>query len=264
MPIAAGPLPQPRRAAARRRPVWTGELAQWSGGLTSPPTILIVSAHWEEAPLALGATTQGPAGLRLLGLPAALLRRDVRGARRARARRPGRAAACAAPATPVHRTTRTAASTTAPTCRSSRCSPTPTCPVLPDVDAHPRPAGAVELGPELAPLRDEGVLIIGSGFFTHNLREFDHAKPAGRTPPAGRRSSTHWAREALERRGRRRPARLPRTRRRRAGTPIRAPSTSRRCSSTLGAAYGRRQRLRQRSVIDGFWFGLSKRSWQLG
>lgn len=36
-------------------PVWPGELAAWSAGLPRPKAILVVSAHWEEAPLALGA-----------------------------------------------------------------------------------------------------------------------------------------------------------------------------------------------------------------
>jgi 4,5-DOPA dioxygenase extradiol len=37
-------------------PTWTAELARWSGDLPKPTAILIVSAHWESAPLTLGAT----------------------------------------------------------------------------------------------------------------------------------------------------------------------------------------------------------------
>ena len=38
-------------------PVWTRELADWSATLPQPLDILMVSAHWEEAPLALSATS---------------------------------------------------------------------------------------------------------------------------------------------------------------------------------------------------------------
>jgi 4,5-DOPA dioxygenase extradiol len=40
--------------------VWTPELADWSAGIPRPQAVLVVSAHWEEAPLALGATTTVP------------------------------------------------------------------------------------------------------------------------------------------------------------------------------------------------------------
>src|SRR5829696_4768071 len=41
-------------------PIWPGQLAAWSAGLPRPTAILMVSAHWEDAPLALGATETRP------------------------------------------------------------------------------------------------------------------------------------------------------------------------------------------------------------
>src|SRR4051812_48621080 len=50
-------------------PVWTDELAQWSSKLEKPKNILVVSAHWEEAPLALSSTTGAPLYYDFWGFP---------------------------------------------------------------------------------------------------------------------------------------------------------------------------------------------------
>lgn len=50
-------------------PLWPGELAAWSADLPRPRAILMVSAHWEEAPLALGATERVPLVYDFWGFP---------------------------------------------------------------------------------------------------------------------------------------------------------------------------------------------------
>ncbi|PKT70592.1 dioxygenase, partial [Streptomyces populi] len=50
-------------------PVWPGQLAAWSADLPRPRAILIVSAHWEEAPLALGAVETVPLVYDFWGFP---------------------------------------------------------------------------------------------------------------------------------------------------------------------------------------------------
>ena len=87
----------------------------------------MISAHWEEAPLAVGATTT------VLDVPGRGLDHGAY-----------------VPLVEMY--------------------PAADVPVLqismPSLD----PVRLMEIGRKLAPLRDEGVLIIGSGFFTHNLR----------------------------------------------------------------------------------------------
>jgi 4,5-DOPA dioxygenase extradiol len=122
------------------------------------------------------------------------------------------------------------------------------------------PARLLKLGRRLASLRDEGVLIVGSGFFTHNLRGLVWGAGVDEAPGWSKEFDA-WGGEALaagdvdalvdfEYRS---PAgRLAHPR-----TEHFAP-----LFVTLGA--GEAELHTQRTVIDGFWGGLAKRSVQLG
>jgi 4,5-DOPA dioxygenase extradiol len=49
--------------------VWTGELSSWARDLPRPKAVLVVSAHWEAAPLTVGATTTVPLFYDFYGFP---------------------------------------------------------------------------------------------------------------------------------------------------------------------------------------------------
>lgn len=53
------------------------------------------------------------------------------------------------------------------------------------------------IGRALAPLADEGVLVLGSGGVSHNLREWS-SMPPGAPPPAWMSEFVAWVRQALE------------------------------------------------------------------
>jgi 4,5-DOPA dioxygenase extradiol len=120
------------------------------------------------------------------------------------------------------------------------------------------PVRLMEIGRKLAPLRDEGVLIIGSGFFTHNLRAITGDDSVVSPVMAefddwGRRTLEAGDVDALLDFERKAPAgRLAHPR-----TEHFAP-----LFVTLGAAED--EVSTQRAVIDGFWLGMARRSIQLG
>jgi 4,5-DOPA dioxygenase extradiol len=237
-------------------PVWPGELAAWAGTLPRPKAILMVSAHWEEAPLALGATTTVPLVYDFGGFPehyyrvtypapgAPALAADVRkllgGAGHPVQDVPERGLDHGAYVPLVE------------------MFPAADIPVLQVSMPSLEPEKLLEIGRRLAPLRDEGVLIVGSGFFTHNLAALRHS---GGQTPSWSVEFDDWGQRALDAQDidalldfeHAAPAgRLAHPR-----TEHFAP-----LFVTLGAAES--ELGSQRSIIDGFWLGLAKRSVQFG
>jgi 4,5-DOPA dioxygenase extradiol len=118
------------------------------------------------------------------------------------------------------------------------------------------PQRLLRIGAALAPLRDEGILIIGSGFLTHGLpflRDFRFDAP----PPGWSTEFDHWAAEALDSGDVDALADF----RRAPGARYAHPSTEHFAPIfvTLGAADGPAPA----TTITGYWLGLAKRSIQV-
>ena len=239
-------------------PTWTKELASWSADLPAPGSILMISAHWEQAPLALSATTRVPLTYDFWGFPQRYY--DVTyNAPPAPALAADVTRALQAPGTPVHHD-QTRGLDHGAYIPLVEMFPKADVPVLqlsmPTLD----PQKLFEIGRTLAPLRDQGTLIVGSGFTTHNLRWFNPAAGAGGPAPAASAEFDAWAAETMASADVDSlldfQAKAPAAREAHPRTEHFAP-----LFVALGAAYESGE-LTNRSVIDGFWYGLSKRSWQ--
>jgi 4,5-DOPA dioxygenase extradiol len=236
-------------------PLWVVQLAAWASTLPRPRAVLMVSAHWESAPLTIGATDDGvPLVYDFGGFPeryyrarypapaAPELAAQVRGllvGKEPVADLPGRGLDHGAyvPLTVMY--------------------PDADVPVLqismPSLD----PERLLRIGQALSPLRDEGVLIVGSGFLTHGLpflRDFRFDAP----PPGWSAEFDHWAAEALD------SGDLDALVNFRAAPAARYahPTTEHFAPLfvTLGAATGTPSPV---TTITGYWLGLAKRSIQV-
>ncbi|MFD7902032.1 dioxygenase [Kitasatospora sp. NPDC059747] len=236
-------------------PVWPGQLAAWSADLPRPEAILMVSAHWEEAPLALGAVDTVPLVYDFWGFPEHYYRVQY-----------------AAPGAPklaerVRKLLRTPGTPVQdiPDRGLDHGAYVPLVEMYPEADVPVLqvslptldPQRLMEIGRRLAPLRDEGVLIVGSGFFTHNLRALSSD---------GRISSVmaefdDWGRRALAAHDL--DALLDFEHKAPAGK-LAHPRTEHFAPLFVTLGAGEADLDSQRSVIDGFWMGLAKRSIQLG
>src|SRR5512139_3100784 len=148
-------------------PVWSGQLATWAAELPRPTGVLIVSAHWESAPVSLSATAPGTPLIYDFGGFAPKYYNMTYQTPDASALA-ARVAAMMPDTEPVHQH---------PSRGLDHGAWVPLKIMYPDADVPvlqmslptQDPQRLLELGRRLQPLRDEGVLIIGSGFLTHGL-----------------------------------------------------------------------------------------------
>jgi 4,5-DOPA dioxygenase extradiol len=173
---------------------WVEELNQWAREMPWPKSVLVVSAHWEEKPVSLAATRTVPLVYDFYGFPARYY-----------------AVQYPAPGAPeLAERVRELLGKTGPVADDPERGldhgayvplvamyPGADIPVLqislPTMDA---PA-LFEMGQALSPLSEEGVLIAGSGFLTHNMSAFD-PRPDPPTPSWAAEFDA-WAGEALSR-----------------------------------------------------------------
>ncbi len=232
-------------------PIWPGQLAAWSAELPRPQSILVVSAHWEDAPVTLGATTTVPLIYDFWGFPEHYYR--------VRYPAPGAPELAAKVRALLGNTVHDAPDrgldhgAYVPLVEMYPAADIPVLQLsMPTLD----PAGLFDLGRALAPLRDEGVLIIGSGFFTHNLRAL-HAE----TVPAWSREFDEWGREAVAAGD---IDALLDFRHTAPGPALAHPRTEHFAPLFVTLGAGEADSGTLRSTIDGFWMNLAKRSVQLG
>ena len=235
-------------------PLWVIQLEAWARALPRPAAILVVSAHWENAPLAIGATADAaPLTYDFYGFPDRYYRASypspgapelagrVRGLLTGTepvADVPGRGLDHGAyvPLTVMY--------------------PDADIPVLqismPSLD----PQRLLRIGAALRPLRDEGVLIMGSGFLTHGLpflRDFRFDAP----PPSWSAEFDHWAATALDNGDV--DALVGFT-----GAPaVRYAHPTTEHYAPLFVALGASEAPAPVTTITGYWMGLAKRSVQV-
>ncbi|MCW2711317.1 MAG: Extradiol ring-cleavage dioxygenase, class enzyme subunit, partial [Marmoricola sp.] len=214
----------------------------------------IVSAHWESAPLSLSASGPGiPLVYDFGGFPERYYRMTYE---TPDATALAQRIAAMMPATePVHQ-------------HASRgldhgawvplkiMYPEADIPVLQMSLPTQDPYKLLALGSRLQELRDEGVLIIGSGFLTHGLPFLTEFRIEAKAP-GWSVDFDRWAAEALARGD---VAELAAYRTKAPGMPYAHPTVEHYIPLfvTLGAATEAETPADQ--VIDGYWMGLSKRS----
>jgi 4,5-DOPA dioxygenase extradiol len=172
--------------------VWMGELAGWARAIPRPKSILMVSAHWEQRPTTLGATRTVPLVYDFFGFPERYYetRYPAPGAPElgARVQELLRGSAIESVQDPERGLDHGAY---VPLVAMYPAADVPVLQIsMPVLD----PATLFDLGRTLAPLRDEGVLVFGSGFLTHNMR---YAFRPG--IPSWAREFDAWAEAALSR-----------------------------------------------------------------
>jgi 4,5-DOPA dioxygenase extradiol len=238
---------------------WMHQLATWARSMPKPTAILIVSAHWENAPLAIGATAANTPLVYDFGgfderfyrltyptpdsteLAQSVARLLPDGQQLHQSAKRGLDHGAWVPLMVMY--------------------PNGDVPVLQMSLPTSDPEQLIEIGRSLAPLRESGVLIIGSGFLTHGLPYLSPANWAGNNnPPGWSTDFDAWANEAIARADL---DELSAYADRAPGMPYAHPTVEHLSPLfvTLGAATD--LSVPATNVIDGWFMGLSKRSIQV-
>jgi 4,5-DOPA dioxygenase extradiol len=236
---------------------WLRELFEWAQSLPKPRSILIVSAHWESAPLALScpaantplvydfggfhpryyAMTYGTPDATGLARRVAALMPDSEGVHQHPSR--GLDHGAWVPLMAMY--------------------PLGDVPVLQLSMPTHDPSRLLALGERLRPLRADGVLVIGSGFMTHGLRSVTFEMLTRGAIPAWSSDFDAWVADALARGD---VDALAAYRTRAPGMPYAHPTPDH--YTPLFIALGAADRPDQpvQTAIEGYMMGFSKRSFQ--
>jgi len=171
---------------------WVSDLDAWSRAMSRPASLLMVSAHWEQRPTTLGATRPVPLVYDFYGFPAKYYQATYPcpGAPELAARvRELLAQQHIAWADDEQRGLDHGAYVPL-----VAMYPKADVPVLQISMPALEPEELFALGRALTPLREEGVLVFGSGFLTHNMR---YAFRPG--IPEWARRFDEWVADALRR-----------------------------------------------------------------
>jgi len=173
--------------------LWSGQLSSIAKDLPHPSAILIVSAHWESQPITLSnAQAHSPLVYDFSGFDRKFYEMTYNSPDASVLA--AKVAALMPKSEPIHQSNR----------GLDHGAWVPLRVMYPDADipvlqlsmpTHD-PIKLIELGQRLAPLRDEGVLIIGSGFMTHGLRYLRDWNTDAKAPTWSS-DFDQWAAEAL-------------------------------------------------------------------
>jgi 4,5-DOPA dioxygenase extradiol len=237
--------------------LWMSELAEWSKNMPKPKAILIVSAHWESAPITISSSAANTPLIYDFGgfapkfynmkyeTPDASILADL--------------VAKVMPANePLHYN---------PNRGLDHGAWVPLRAMYPDADipviqlSMPTqdPVKLMEIGRRLRSLRDEGVMVIGSGFMTHGLPYLRDWTPTAAAPGWSKEFDL-WAKEALAKGD---VESLLNYKSLAPGLPYAHPTVEHFTPLfvTMGASLD--PETPADTVIDGYFMGLAKRSFQV-
>ena len=175
--------------------LWTSQLKEVAGKIERPSAILIVSAHWESAPITLSnPAANTPLVYDFSGFDRKFYEMTYNSPD---------ASALAAKVTALMPKTESVAQSNRGLDHGAWVPlrvmyPNADIPVLQMSMPTSDPGTLLELGRRLRPLREEGVLIIGSGFMTHGL-PFLRDWSIDAAAPGWSSEFDHWAKDALSR-----------------------------------------------------------------